>query len=686
MSHAPSASPFTHLPRTAETHFGLRFYGVVLRVLESLAAAHGGIAAAFERHPFLTGYHGELGEAGLDGPTLGGAAEWWRDAVATWAEAATDHLPIRALARAGQLDEATVDLLFAVGLIEEDSRFAAIFEAEQEGRDRRRATLALLTAWFGPGVREQVRRLEELGIIDIVDPAAPRMEWTARPSGLVWDALRGGVPERPAPWATYRAPERLTPCDALVLPDALRGQLANVVALLAHGQADAIVVRGPRHNSRRTVVGAIARALGRGVLEVDAANHPDRWRVVGPLATLLRAVPIVALDLAPSEAMELPPLSMSDAPLAIVLGKSGGVGGAAVDRAIAITVPMPDSTARRAHWRAGLGEDAPVVDSVADRFRMTTGRIRRAAALARAEAAVQGRTVVGPADVQHAARVLDRHVLDTLATLVPGSGDWTHLAVDDDTRRELADLEARCRLRERLRTTAGTLGVQGTAGVRALLSGPSGTGKTLGARLLASALGRDLYAVNLAAVTSRYVGDLEKSLDRLLACAEELDVILLLDEGDSVLTTRTSVQTSNDRWSNAATDFLLQRLDMHDGILLITTNASEHIDSAFQRRMDVVIEFRPPDAPERWAIWRLHLPSDHLVDGGVLDDIAQRCVLNGGQIRNAALHASLLALANGGRVTTAHLDTAVRREYRKAGAVCPLRDDAHRGMLLATSP
>jgi hypothetical protein len=89
--------------------------------------------------------------------------------------------------------------------------------------------------------------------------------------------------------------------------------------------------------------------------------------------------------------------------------------------------------------------------------------------------------------------------------------------------------------------------------------------------------------------------------------------------------------------------------------------------------MDVVVDFRAPEPNERWLIWQIHLPENHQVDARWLEEAALRCVLTGGQIRNAVLHASLLALSHGGRIGTAHAEEAVRREYRKTGAVCPLR-------------
>ncbi len=212
--------------------------------------------------------------------------------------------------------------------------------------------------------------------------------------------------------------------------------------------------------------------------------------------------------------------------------------------------------------------------------------------------------------------------------------------------------------------------------MRALFRGPSGTGKTLAARVLASVLQKDLYRVDLSSIVNKYIGETEKNLNRLLSRAEELDVILLFDEGDALLTERTGVSSANDRYANLETNYLLQRLESFEGILVVTTNAGERIDPAFERRMDVVVEFQPAQPAERWDLWQLHLPASHAVDPDFLNELATRCALGGGQIRNAVLHAALIAVHTGTRIDTAGLEVAVRREYRKSGAVCPLRPTA----------
>jgi hypothetical protein len=622
-------------PRTAEEHFGLLFYAAVLRVRERTPGADGLL-------PFLGGYYAQLDEAGADD-----LAGWLAD-VQVWAAAAAEPLPAARLAGAASLTPGDLALLFHAGLIHEDARFAAIPLVAED-----------------PGERAGLRRLARAGLVERAE--TPDRAHLVPP--LLWDALRGGRAERPADWLRFRPLEALTPLDELIGPAGLLDATRRVPAALGSGAAQALIVRGPAASGRRTVVGAVARELGAGVLEVAAPPGDGRWRVVGPLASVLGAMPVAVLDMEPGALADVPALSAHAGPLAAVADRHGGVGGA-LEGAVTLTLGLPGAAERARHWRAVLGTEP---DGATD-LRMTGGNIRRAARLARAEAAVAGSASVGAVHVRRATRALHARLLDGLAERLPAEGGWELLAVTEDTRHELRMLERRCRRREQLadRAAAGP-------GLRALLTGPSGTGKTLAARLLAATLGRDLYRLDVASVVDKYLGQTEKNLGRALARAEEADVVLLLDEGDALLGRRTGVQTSNDRYANLETNYLLQRLETFEGVIVVTTNAYERVDPAFRRRLDVVVEFRPPDAWERLAIWRLHLGADHLVAGEALEEISSACELTGGEIRNCAVHASLLALEDGGRVTTEHLLDAVRREFRKSGAPLPLAGRQVRG-------
>jgi hypothetical protein len=384
-------------------------------------------------------------------------------------------------------------------------------------------------------------------------------------------------------------------------------------------------------------------------------------------------MPVATLDLGLGDTCELPRLKGYDGPIAVVAGRHGAVTGEAVAGAVTLHVAMPGPDERSDLWRRALAEpDRDAARALADRFRMTSGSIFSASRLAHAHAAIEGRSRITAPDVRVASRALHGEI-ERLAAHVPASGGWERMGAAAETLADLHGLETRCRHREHLQSRVGpALERQVNCGVRALFAGPSGTGKTMAARLLASSLDVDLYRLDLASVVNKYLGETEKSLDQLFARAEELDVLLLIDEGDALLTGRTAVQNSNDRYANLETNYLLQRLESFEGLLVVTTNAANRIDTAFQRRMDVVVEFRMPGAHERWLIWQLHLPIEHRVDPAWLQEAALRCELSGGQIRNAVLHASLAALERGKPASTSDLQGAVHREYRKSGTVCPL--------------
>lgn len=665
---------FDGLQPTAAEHFKLYFYGAVLSLFHHVVQVYGTSEAAFKEFPFLIGYNNELADGGLSGVHSTEAVSWWLESLQTWEDKATGHLPLRALRNAAGLDHSAIILLTTVGLIEEDLRFGLVFETMQGSPGQHRATPSLLNTWgrdeaHWRDARSNLRQMRELGLVRVVNPESPRLEWALEVPSALWDALRGETNEIPGPGIRYRRPAELSRMDDLILPPDLHEKVRAIPGLFIAGEAQTLIVRGAYRNGRRTIFSAIARELNLGLLEIKGITGPndERFRVAGPLATALNALPVIALDLEPRESIEIPRLSACDSPSGIVIGKQGGVSGEGAERALVLNLDMPDPGMRKQHWQRACHESKlRDPETVSERFRITSGNIHRVARLAESYAALARRSEITLADARRATRSLNRQMLDALAIRLSASGDWSQLAVGGETRRELENLVSRCRHREHLQS-------QTDAGVRALFSGPSGTGKTLAARLLASTLQMDVYRLDLSSVVNKYIGETEKNLNLILSRAEELDVILLLDEGDSLLTQRTGVQSSNDRYANLETNFLLQRLESFEGILVVTTNASERIDNAFQRRMDVVISFSPPAPPERWAIWQLHLPPDHAVDYSLLEEVAGRCVLSGGQIKNAALHASLLALEDGGIVTSAMIGDAIEREYRKAGGVCPLR-------------
>ncbi len=261
--------------------------------------------------------------------------------------------------------------------------------------------------------------------------------------------------------------------------------------------------------------------------------------------------------------------------------------------------------------------------------------------------------------------------LGTLAQLLPDAVPDEALVMPPELAATLAALRRRCVLREGLAAPLGpSARARYRAGVRALLVGPSGTGKTLAAAWLASRLGLPLYRVDLASVASKYIGETEKNLAQLFARAEHAEVVLLFDEADSLFGKRTEVKDANDRFANQQTNYLLQRIETFDGIALLTSNSRSRFDAAFTRRLDAIIEFPMPGPQERRMLWLAHLGAHHALDAGQVNRIAASCDLAGGHIRNAVLAAA--AGADGAApIGYEALRAAVEAEYRKLGRPCP---------------
>jgi hypothetical protein len=630
----------------------------------------------FDQFPSLAGYASEIRRRMPEGMDWRAGSRWLRTQIDEWSADADEALPLVALERDLGIERDARLMLAVLGLVDEDAAFAALFAALQAPLPEHRPTLGTLRelvhelpaaaadAWM------LCRPLVDAGLAAVLNPDAPRSEWILRVPPPIWTAVRGDRPAEPIGGLHFRAPESATPLADLIVSDRQRERLRQVQPLVESGRVRTLIVRGMSGCERTEIVGALAACTGRGLLEITASagGRDDRLARVGALCTLLRAVPVWSPELGPSEVFTVPALAGYTGPIAVVVGREGGVSDAR--DAVTVDVESDPAPLRLRHWQRSLGSAAGAdVMRIADAFTLSGRHIRQCAPLAVSAAALDGRETVTPGDVRAASRTITRQTLESLATPLEPAGGWGQLVVNAGTELDLQDLERRCRHRERLASAMGADLPGGlNRGVRALFEGPSGCGKTLAARALATQVGLDLYRVDLASVINKFIGETEKNLSRILSRAEGLPVILLLDEGDSLLARRTDVRSSNDRYANLETNYLLQRLETYDGIVLITTNLGGSVDPAFRRRMDAVVKFHLPDAEQRWQLWQLHLPKNHVVDGAAIEEVALRHAMSGGQIRNATVHAALAALARGGPVDRSDVIGAIELEHRKAGA------------------
>jgi hypothetical protein len=250
---------------------------------------------------------------------------------------------------------------------------------------------------------------------------------------------------------------------------------------------------------------------------------------------------------------------------------------------------------------------------------------------------------------------------------------WEDIVLAQDVRDHLAELQAQARLRATVYEDWGfgrlcPLG----RGISALFAGPSGTGKTMAAQVIARALHMALYRVDLSGVVNKYIGETEKHLKQVFDACERSNVVLFFDEADALFGQRTQVKDAHDRFANIQIDYLLQRMEQFDGIAILATNRKGDMDQAFMRRLRFIIDFLPPGPSERRKLWELALPAatpagEPLLDGIDFELLAARFDMTGADIKAAALAAAFMACEAGSRITMDHILHGARRQMIKHG-------------------
>ncbi len=186
----------------------------------------------------------------------------------------------------------------------------------------------------------------------------------------------------------------------------------------------------------------------------------------------------------------------------------------------------------------------------------------------------------------------------------------------------------------------------GGVGVALHFAGPPGTGKTIAAEAIASALGRDLLVVRYAELESRWVGQTAKHVAAVFRVAADDDAVLLFDEADAIAGRRFSAVTQGyEREANAVVSVLLNELERFPGVVIFATNLAAGIDPAFERRIRTHIRFAMPGPAERERIWRaqLHATRTPLAADVDFAALAERFPRSGGDIKNAVLKAAQMA-------------------------------------------
>ncbi len=308
---------------------------------------------------------------------------------------------------------------------------------------------------------------------------------------------------------------------------------------------------------------------------------------------------------------------------------------------------------------------------LADRFKLTPGKIHQAAATAIQLAKMRNGSTeaVTLKDLYRACRIQSSTNLDQLAQKITPLFTWEDIILPGDSMEHLREICLHVKYHQQVFSGwAFEKKISLGKGISVLFAGPPGTGKTMGAEVIANELGLDLYKIDLSTVVSKYIGETEKNLSRIFREAEDSNAILFFDEADALFGKRSEVKDSHDRYANIEINYLLQQMEEYEGTVILATNFQKNIDEAFTRRLRFIVDFPFPNEKYRADIWRNIFPEETPRHQDIdYNFLARKFEISGGHIKNIALSAAFLAAENSGTVGMEHIIRAAKREFQKMG-------------------
>lgn len=325
---------------------------------------------------------------------------------------------------------------------------------------------------------------------------------------------------------------------------------------------------------------------------------------------------------------------------------------------------------RVAHWKRVLGKEArrlaPTISECSRRFRYGRETID---AISEGLKALPG--PISNEDLVEACRAELELDVGELAQKVVPRFKGERLILPPRQHRQFREFVKAMNSLTEVHYGWGTARVWNESGISALFAGPPGTGKTMGAEILASELDLPMYRIDLSQVVNKYIGETEKNLKRLFDAADISDVILFFDEADSLFGRRTEVKDAHDRYANLEISYLLERMERFKGIAILATNRKKDLDEAFLRRLRFIIDFPPPGIEQRKEIWLQVVPETVDASQVDFDFLARKFDLTGGHINSIVFYACLQS-ANGSdkkdarrQLAMENVIVAVKREYDK---------------------
>jgi hypothetical protein len=586
-------------------------------------------------------------------------------------ESAETPSPFSRLVSGFDLSSFEADILVLAAAVELDSDVCELCAAMQGDKRFRYPTFGLAMAslanahWSAIQPRGPLRRwlLLEVGPADTLMSAPLRIDEAV----LHYLMGTGTIDER-----LDALVETLEPPGAL--PGSYRAHAEGLLALWREeGVPPVAVLHGNAIRDKRRVAAAACAAAGLRLRFLAAARIP---KTTGERTTLVRLLSRDAvlnncglmIDCEsddPSEQEGARFVTERFEGVAIVAGEARLQ--STSRSAVSFLIDRPAPVEQIALWRYALGEKAEKLNgdlsSLSARFSLEAETIL---SVGRRIARTSCET---PAHIQEEIRSVcrgeSRPVLEGLAQRVLTNARWDDLVLADTNIETLRAMAAQARNQNKVLQEWGFAAQSPRGlGASALFCGPSGTGKTLAAEVLANELELDLFRIDLSQVVSKYIGETEKNLRLIFDAAETAGAVLLFDEADALFGKRSEVHDSHDRYANIEVSYLLQRMEAYRGLALLTTNSRGALDQAFLRRIRFVVHFPFPDLAQRRRIWARMFPPALPVEGIDFDKLAKLNV-PGGNIRNIALSGAYLAADYNEPLRMGHLLIAARRECSK---------------------
>src|SRR5258706_7603003 len=552
-----------------------------------------------------------------------------------------------------------------------DARYARVFAFLQDDLTRKQPSIELALRLFCKDIPEalSMRSIFTAGsplfrnrLIDFAQPASDKQLPLSQRSLRVDDRIAAFLLQTPqvddclVNWVELIQPSNMNVRTAV--PALLVERTLRLVESCFSGKDSfhrpLIHLYGRRGSGRRSLATLASHHVGLPLLGADLRKLPNAetpetevlWRLCRE-ALLLPAVLLIEnfddllQDGRQRELAALVEAAHYFSPVSFLSGKQVWRPANHKQFFLSLECPVPDATSRVDFWRQHLTTHAtefedPELVELSSKFAFTSGQIHQTVKTAQHRAYWEDGTTseLTPKLINDVARGIATPTLMGLARKVETRFSWSDIVLPDNQLVQLKEIASHARRSQIIFERWGfAKNFSYGRGIAALFEGQSGTGKTMAASIVAGALSLDVYQIDLSCVVSKYIGETEKNLSRIFEEAQDSNAILFFDEADALFGKRSEVKNAHDRYANIEVAYLLQKMEDHDGVVILATNLSKNMDDAFSRRMHYVVEFPLPNAVHRERLWRGMFPPEAPLAPDVdFKFLADQFPLSGGDI------------------------------------------------------